>query len=131
MAHFAELELDRVLKMPIRNWDLRNGSSYVFNGRFYHEQRTTQAIEREVRAWAYEVSLRRRYELEVDVDYMVAGAEFISSWDIYVKDFQSSKEALNSLKEKVLTLSDTTHSLSNFTREWNVRVGALKRKMVQ
>lgn len=125
MAHFAELDIERILKKPVRNWDLRNGSSFVIGGRFTHMQITTQAIEREARVWAYEISLRKHYGLTLDVDYMVTGAEWISAWDTYRARFDSKNAALSSLKEHVISLSETTHTFELFKEEWNRRVSAL------
>lgn len=125
MAHFVELDIERILKKPVRNWDLRNGSSFVVGDRFVHMPITTQAIEREARVWAYEISLRKKYGLDFDVDYMVAGADFISAWDIYRARFDSNNAALSSLKEHVISLSDTTHTFEVFKEEWNRRVSVL------
>lgn len=133
MAHLVELEKERLLEFPDGGWGLIHGSRIMIGERPYYDMITDQAVLREARVWAYQVSLQRHYGIDEAVDRTVSSVEYIGSWHIFRAKHggseslqQRDRRALKVLADMVDRLSREEFSLENFRTSWWERIALLR-----
>lgn len=139
MSHLVELEMDRLLKRPEFGWGLIHGKQVQVGGRTYNEMSTDQALMREARVWAYQLSLQRYYGIQTSALDTVSSARYIDTWYVYrnkvtseekasgVVHVQRDKIALGHYANMVESMSKSRYTVMRFKKEWKMRMDILVR----
>lgn len=132
MGHFADREIEALLRFPINSWGYSFGRPWSVAGQSGFEPQTDQSVRREMNCWAYQVSLSRHYGCEQPTYEAVRSAVYLDAFLFYkleegkgleYKDRDEFK--LRIMADEVDELAATTHSFSNFQLEWDIRIRAL------
>lgn len=133
MAHFAEREIDKLLKRPDMGWGFTYGKYWEIGSQWGYEAHTDQSIRRELRAWAYQHNLELWYGIAQPIEKLVAPvandsafALYHSYHDVERNRYRSEKDRLVIAVEEVRQLADTTYTLKAFNAAWNERIRVLR-----
>ncbi len=133
MGHLVELELDRLLQKPHLGWGFRHGEKFVIGGRAYAQMNTDQSVLREARAWAYQISLERHYNIIRPVVEAVSCVTLMDAWLFYRNKVvdknlpygERDKLGLQTFADMVDKMSCENYNFDAFTKGWKMRMEKL------
>jgi hypothetical protein len=135
MGHLAEREIDKLLQKPYDGWGFRHGRFWKVGHHSGYEFQTDQAVMRESRVWAYQLSLARHYGINVDPVEVVGSARYIDGFCFYKSRFKDRLDTLGYTEgeeEAIKILAEETEkqtaefSFDNFCKAWDIRMSKLK-----
>lgn len=133
MAHFAEREIDKLLLRPTEGWGYSYGKYWEIGNQSGYEPSTDQSVRRELRIWAYQHNLEKKYGIEQPIEDLVRAIVWDSAFtfyhsyhDVERKRFRSEKDRLVIAANEVKELADTTYTLDTFDKAWDERIRVLR-----
>lgn len=132
MGHLAEREISKLLKKPYSGWGYTHGKYWEIAGKSGYEALTDQAVQREARVWAYQLSLQKYYNLNISVESAVSSAVYLDAFLYYkielVRNLHYSLQNVTRLKylaAQVEELHQTTFTIDVFKSAWQERMELL------
>lgn len=137
MSHLAEREKNKIAKRPAYNWDFSYGKYWEVLGQSGWEPQTDQSVKRELRVWAFQLSIQNHYgineadEGETIAEDLVASAVYLSAWCYWRKSvgecgLESDKDALRRAADHITELSNSKFTFARFQQDWEDRIKLLK-----
>jgi len=147
MAHFAERELAKIVARPPHNWGFEFGKYWEIAGQSGHEPQTDQSVKREMRCWAYQLSIENHYGIHhvSEWDEDLSPSQVLAQSAIYMPAFAlyqnkvisqnerdilgysaAQKKAIEILAEEIRQLSENEFTFARFCEAWFERMEALK-----
>jgi hypothetical protein len=128
VAHFAELEVDRLATFPAGGWGLSMGKFWQIGTAWGHEPHTDQQVQREARVWAMQLSAERHFNIRDSATDLVKSAVWLPAWCHYRRkvtpDTFKDNEALDALAFEVDALTKV-YSFDRLVEDFSHRVNHL------
>jgi hypothetical protein len=136
VCHFAEREIDKLKLFPSYAWGFSFGKYWELCGQSGYEPSTAQAVLREQRVWAYQLSMLREYGIDEDPEDLVKSVVYVPAWCYYKyphkieKDGKyevvSDRTAIKFLAKETDIMSRNEYTYEAFCREFHLRVDRLQ-----
>lgn len=92
MCHFVELEESRLLEKPNRSWGLVPGTYTKVFGQSFFEPQTDQCTQRELRVWAYQLSLHREFGIRESARELVESMTWLPDFCLFQFKYVKNKK---------------------------------------
>lgn len=127
MAHFAEREINKLKQYPYSSWGFSLGKEWHVGRYSGFEMTTDRDVQREMRCWAFQYSLMRKYNFDFTIEDITSSAHFLNGFLFYHREVRNDKEKLSILAKEVIELSNK-YNISAFDKAWNERIIELKKR---
>jgi hypothetical protein len=129
-AHFAEREVDKLLLFPFSSWGFSYGKYWEIGTHSGYEPSTDQAVRREQRVWAYQLSTLRHFGIKETAFDLVSSVVYLSAWCFYQpfvnKSNYNDRSKIRRLASETRIMSENEYTYEAFLDAWKLRVDRLR-----
>lgn len=135
MCHFAEREIEKLMKFPRSSWGFYHGKFWQIGTSWGYEPQTDQSVRREQMVWAYQLSAQRHYGIDQEPFDVISSATWLPAWcyyqpfpdeRLYGLENRRENRRLVKLAEETELMSKNEFTFQAMQNAWDLRIEKLK-----